>query len=129
MRGLAPRALQCPGGSEGKRYFLGPPVPGAAAAIAGIMFGYRCLSLDAPRALSVTMAVAMPVLAALIGFRLHYLAIKVSAAHSLLSRRALATVVAAAVLLLAAPRLTAFIVGVGYLLSGPAMKAIGRDAD
>ena len=68
MRGLAPRALQCPGGSEGKRYFLGPPVPGAAAAIAGIMFGYRCLSLDAPRALSVTMAVAMPVLAALIGF-------------------------------------------------------------
>jgi CDP-diacylglycerol--serine O-phosphatidyltransferase len=113
---------------EGKRYFVGLPVPGAAAAIAGIMFGYRCLSLDAPLALTVTMALAMPVLAALMVSRVHYPAIKVSAAHSLLSRWALGTVVAAVVLLLAAPRLTAFIVGVGYLLSGPLMKAIGSDA-
>jgi len=113
---------------DGERYFVGLPVPGAAAAIAGIMFGYRCLGLDAPRALSATMAVAMPILAALMVSRVLYPAIKVSSAHSLLSRQALGSVIAAAVLLLAAPRLTAFIVGVGYLLSGPAMKAIGRDA-
>lgn len=113
---------------DGKRHFVGLPVPGAAAAIVGIMFGFRCFGLDSPRALGATMAVIIPVLAALMVSRVPYPAIKFSDPRSLLSRRALGIAIVAAILLLAAPRLAAFIAGVGYLLSAPALKAISRHA-
>ena len=111
---------------DGKRCSVGLPVPGAAAAIVGIMFGYQCFGLDVLPVLAATMAIAMPALAALMVSRLPYSAIKVSDPHSLLSPKALGAAIAAAVLLVAAPRLTASVVGVGYLLSGPVMKASGE---
>jgi CDP-diacylglycerol--serine O-phosphatidyltransferase len=112
----------------GKRRFVGLPVPGAAAAIVGIMFGYQCLGLDAPRALRATMVVIMPTLAALMVSRVPYMTIKVSDPRSLISSKALCAAIGAVAVVIVAPRLTAFVVGVGYLLSGPIMKAIGGSA-
>jgi CDP-diacylglycerol--serine O-phosphatidyltransferase len=113
---------------DGKRYFVGLPVTGAAAAIAGIMFGYRVFGLDASRALTATMAVVMPALAALMVSRVPYPAIKVSDPHSLLSPRILGAAIAAAVMLILAPRATACAVSLGYLLSGPLMMLISGRA-
>ena len=42
----------------GKKRFVGLPVPGAAAMIAGLLFGYRYFALDRPHLLCAGMAVA-----------------------------------------------------------------------
>ncbi len=104
---------------DGKRHFVGLPVPGAAAAIAGAAFGYHYFALDAPQALCAFMSVLMPVLAALMVSRVPYPAYKGADLKAMLSLPVIGLIAAAAVCFLAAPRLIAFIAGAGYLLSGP----------
>ncbi len=110
----------------GKRRFVGLPVPGAAAAIAGIMFGYNYFALDTPGALCAFIAVLMPVLAALMVSRVPYPSIKGADPRALLSPRVLAVLIFAVAMFLIVPRLTAFLAGIGYLLSGPVMSAFGE---
>ncbi len=107
---------------DGKRHFVGLPVPGAAAAIAGAAFGYSYFKLDAPQALCVFMSVLMPVLAALMVSRVPYPAYKGADPGTLLSLPVIGLTAAIAILFVAVPRLTAFVAGAGYLLSGPVMR-------
>ncbi len=117
------------GTATGKRRFVGLPVPGAAAAIGGILFGYRYFALDVPRALCVVMIIVMLGLAALMVSRVPYPTVKVEDPRSLLSPKLLAGAVVVAGLVFAAPRLTAFAVGLGYLLSGLILSARGEQVE
>src|SRR5579885_2815869 len=106
----------------GARHVVGLPVPGAAAAIAGAAFGYSYFKLDAPQALCVFMSFLMPVLAALMVSRVPYPAYKGADPGTLLSLPVIGLTAAIAILFVAVPRLTAFVAGAGYLLSGPVMR-------
>jgi CDP-diacylglycerol--serine O-phosphatidyltransferase len=111
---------------HGKRRFVGLPVPGAAAAIAGMMFGYQFFGLNHPRALCAFMVVFLPVLAALMVSRMPYPTAKVSEPRTLAAPGVVASAIVALAMLVAAPKLFAFIGGIGYLLSGPFMHLMGE---
>jgi len=114
------------GTASGKRRFVGLPVPGAAAAIGGILSGYRYFALDSPRALCGAMTIVMLGLAALMVSRMPYPTIKGVDPRSLLSPKLLAGAAIVASLVLVAPRLTAFVAGLGYLLSGVILALRGE---
>ena len=114
------------GTATGKRRFAGLPVPGAAAAIGGILFGYRYFALGSPRALCVVMTIVMLGLAALMVSRVPYPTIKGVDPRSLLSPKLLAGAAIVTGLVLVAPRLTAFVAGLGYLFSGVILALRGE---
>lgn len=113
------------GTSAGKTRFVGLPVPGAAAVIAGILFGYRYFGLNSPRALCALMIAVTLVLAGVMVSRIPYPALK---SVDLRAKKLEIgfTIVIAAILLLLAPRLAAFLAGAAYLVSGPALALSGE---
>ncbi len=114
------------GASTGKRRFVGLPVPGAAAAMGGVLLGYGYFAIDLPRALCVAMTIMMLGSAALMVSRIPYPTIKGIDPRSLLSLRVIAGAVVVTDLVLVEPRLTAFVGGLGYLLSGLILSARGE---
>lgn len=113
------------GSSAGKTRFVGLPVPGAAAVVAGLLFGYHHFGLDSPRALCAVMIAVTITLAALMVSHVPYPTTKSMdfAARKLEIGVALLIAVA---LVLIAPRLTALAVGAIYLLSGPVLALRGE---
>lgn len=116
------------GTTAGKTRFVGLPVPGAAAMIAGLLFGYSYFGLDSPRALCAGMIVVMMVLAGLMVSRVPYPALKrVDLSASKLQIGAALFI--AVLLLLVAPRLAAFLAATAYLFSGPALALSGEQIE
>lgn len=113
------------GTTGGKTRFVGLPVPGAAAMMAGLLFGYRYFALDSPRALCVIMAVLTLVLACIMVSRVPYPALK-SVDFRERTFETLTVILVGAILLLAAPRLVAFLGAAVYVLSGPILIATGE---
>jgi CDP-diacylglycerol--serine O-phosphatidyltransferase len=113
------------GTSAGKTRFVGLPVPGAAAVIAGILFGYQFFGLNSPRALCAVMIVITLVLAGLMVSRLPYPALKSVDLRARKFEIGLALFIAA-ILLVLAPRLAAFVAGAAYLISGPVLALTGE---
>lgn len=113
------------GTSAGKTRFVGMPVPGAAAVIAGILFGYRYFALDSPRVLCAVMIAVTLLLAGLMVSRIPYPAFKSVDLGARKFEIGLALLIAA-ILLVFAPRLAAFIAGAAYLISGPALALTGE---
>ncbi len=113
------------GTTAGKTRFVGLPVPGAAAMIAGLLFGYRYFALDSPRALCAVMLAVTLALAGLMVSRVPYPALK---SVDLSARKFLvaAALLIVAVLLLLAPRLVAFLGAAVYLVSGPVLALSGE---
>ena len=109
---------------EGKKRFVGLPVPGAAAMIAGLLFGYRYLALDLPNALCAGMVVVTLVLAGVMVSRIPYPAPNLAGFRERGLEAATAALVLA-LLLLVAPRLMAFLGALAYVSSGPLLVAAG----
>jgi len=112
----------------GKKRFVGLPVPGAAAMVAGLLFACRSLALDSPRALCGAMAVITLALAGLMVSRIPYPALKALNFRE----RAFEVVIVmlvGVVLLSLAPRLTAFAAAAAYILSGPILIATGEQIE
>ncbi len=112
----------------GKRRFVGLPVPGAAAMVAGLLFVYRSFALDSPRALCAGMAAITLVLAGLMVSRIPYPALKFLNFREHAFEAAIVMLVGV-VLLSLAPRLTAFAVAAAYILSGPILTATGEQIE
>ncbi len=111
----------------GRKHFVGLPVPGAAAMIAGGFVGSSYFRFDSPRAMSAAMTALMLILAALMVSRVPYPSIKGIDPASLKSRPAIALMLIAIGLFVALPQLTALLAATGYLLSGPLWLAFGKD--
>ena len=113
-------------GSVDKRRFVGLPVPGAAAMIAGIVLAYSYFELNAPRTLT---AIMMPLTLALAGLmvsRVPYPSFKgIDLRHSAPLELMLLVLVVVA-LLIAMPQFTTFVLATTYVLSGPFLMARGE---
>ena len=110
----------------GKPRFVGLPVPGAAAMIAGVLFGYRYFALDSPLALCVAMTLLILMLAGLMVSRVPYPSIKGIDWRSWASLGNLVVLAVVMAVFIATPELMAFAIGTGYLLSGPLLLLIDR---
>jgi CDP-diacylglycerol--serine O-phosphatidyltransferase len=110
----------------GKPRFVGLPVPGAAAMIAGSLFGYRYFALDVPGTLCAAMTLVMLALAGLMVSRVPYPNMKGIDLRSAASPRNLIALALMISFFIAAPELAAFAVATGYLLSGPVLLIIER---
>jgi CDP-diacylglycerol---serine O-phosphatidyltransferase len=113
-------------GSVDKRRFVGLPVPGAAAMIAGIVLAYSYFELNSPRTLTVIMTPLTLALAGLMVSRVPYPSFKgIDLRHSApLDLMLLVLVVVA--LLIAMPQFTTFVLATTYVLSGPFLYARGE---
>jgi CDP-diacylglycerol--serine O-phosphatidyltransferase len=106
-------------GKVDKRYFVGLPVPGAAAIVAGIVLAYSYFELNSPRTLCAAMALVCVTLAGLMVSRVPYPSFKgIDLRHSAPIELMILVLLVAA-MLLAMPQLTTFILSTAYVLSGP----------
>jgi len=112
----------------GKFRFVGLPVPGAAATVAGSLFGYRYFALDAPVALCAAMTVIMLALGALMVSRVPYPSIKgIDWKAWWASPRNLIALAAVIAFSIVRPELAAFVFAIAYLVSGPALLIAERE--
>jgi CDP-diacylglycerol--serine O-phosphatidyltransferase len=113
-------------GSVDKRRFVGLPVPGAAALIAGSVLAYSYFELNSPRTLCAVTAPVTLALAILMISRVPYPSFK----GIDLQRRArielMIGVLAVAAMLFAMPQFTTFILALAYVLSGLFLMARGE---
>jgi CDP-diacylglycerol---serine O-phosphatidyltransferase len=114
-------------GNIDKRRFVGLPVPGAAAMIAGTVLAYSYFEMKSPRMLCAFAAPATLALAGLMVSRVPYPSFK--GMH--LQRHGqveilLGTLVVMAAMLFAMPQFTTFALAGAYVLSGPIMFARGE---
>jgi CDP-diacylglycerol--serine O-phosphatidyltransferase len=106
-------------GSVDKRRFVGLPVPGAAAVIAGIVLAYSYFELNSPRTLCAAMAPIALALAAMMVSTVPYPSFKGINLHHTAPLELLAIVVVILAMLIAMPQFTTFLLATTYVLSGP----------
>jgi CDP-diacylglycerol--serine O-phosphatidyltransferase len=113
-------------GSVDKRRFVGLPVPGAAAMVAGIVLAYSYFELNLPLTLCTVMAPLTLALAGLMVSMVPYPSFKgIDLRHSApLELMVLVVVIAA--MLIAMPQFTTFLLATAYVLSGPYKWARGE---
>ena len=113
-------------GSTDKRRFVGLPVPGAAAMIAGCVLAYSYFELNSPRTLTAIMTPVTLALAGLMVSRVPYPSFKgIDLRHSAPLELMLIVLVVVA-LLIAMPQFTTFVLATAYVLSGPVLMARGE---
>jgi CDP-diacylglycerol---serine O-phosphatidyltransferase len=113
-------------GSVDKRRFVGLPVPGAAAMIAGIVLAYSYFELNSPRTLTAIMTPVTLALAGLMVSRVPYPSFKgIDLRHNAPLELMLVVLVVVA-LLIAMPQFTTFVLATIYVLSGPFLMARGE---
>jgi CDP-diacylglycerol--serine O-phosphatidyltransferase len=109
-----------------KRRFVGLPVPGAAAMIAGIVLAYSYFELNSPRALCVVMVPVTLALAGLMISHVPYPSFKGLDMSERAQIKLMAVVLMVAAMLLAMPQFTLFVLASAYVLSGPYLMARGE---
>ncbi len=113
-------------GSVDKRRFVGLPVPGAAALIAGITLAYSYFEFESPRALCTVMVPITLALAGLMISRVPYPSFKGINLHKRAQVELLIGVVIVAAFLVTMPGLTVFVLSSAFVLSGPYLMLRGE---
>ncbi|HEY2523992.1 MAG TPA: CDP-diacylglycerol--serine O-phosphatidyltransferase [Candidatus Binataceae bacterium] len=113
-------------GSTDKRRFVGLPVPGAAAMIAGIVLAYSYFEFESPRALVTIMAPLTIALASLMISRVPYPSFKTVNLHARAPVELVAVMLVALALLFAMPQFTFFMLATAYVASGPYLMLMGE---
>jgi CDP-diacylglycerol---serine O-phosphatidyltransferase len=114
-------------GSVDKRRFVGLPVPGAAAMIAGTVLAYSYFEMKSPRMLCVAAAPATLALAALMVSRVPYPSFKgIDLQKHGRVEILLGAFVVIAAMLFAMPQFTTLALATAYVLSGPILLARGE---
>jgi CDP-diacylglycerol--serine O-phosphatidyltransferase len=114
-------------GTVDKRLFVGLPVPGAAAMIAGTVLAYSYFELKSPHILCALAAPATLALAALMVSRVPYPSFKgMDLQKHGYVEILLAALVVIAAMLFAMPQFTTFALAAAYVLSGPILFAGGE---
>lgn len=109
-----------------KRRFVGLPVPGAAAMIAGLVFAYHYFYLDAPQMLVAVIAPVTVALGILMISRVPYPSFKSIDFYHRAPLAVTAGVMVVLTCLVAVPQLTACVLATAYVLSGPFLMLAGE---
>jgi CDP-diacylglycerol--serine O-phosphatidyltransferase len=109
-----------------KRRFVGLPVPGAAAMIAGLALAYSYFEFSSPRALCTAMVPITLALGGLMISRVPYPSFKGIDFRKRAPIELMIGVLMVAALLFAMPQVTAFALAACYVLSGPVLMARGE---
>jgi CDP-diacylglycerol---serine O-phosphatidyltransferase len=110
-----------------KNRFVGLPIPGAAAMIAGVALAYSYMELESPRMLCSVMAPTTLSLALLMISRVPYPSFKTITLHKRAPVELTIGVLMAAAMLFALPQLSAFILASAFVLSGPFLMLRGEE--
>jgi CDP-diacylglycerol--serine O-phosphatidyltransferase len=110
-----------------KNRFVGLPIPGAAAMIAGTSLAYSYFELAMPRTLTIVMAPITLGLGLLMISRVPYPSFKTITVHKRAPIELTIGVLMAAAMLFALPQLTAFMLAAGFVLSGPFLLLRGEE--
>jgi CDP-diacylglycerol---serine O-phosphatidyltransferase len=110
-----------------KNRFVGLPIPGAAAMVAGVALAYSYMELESPRMLCSVMAPTTLSLALLMISRVPYPSFKTITLHKRAPVELTIGVLMAAAMLFALPQLTAFILASAFVLSGPFLMLRGEE--
>lgn len=110
-----------------KNRFVGLPIPGAAALIAGTALAYSYFELNAPKVLCTAMAPITLTLGLLMISRVPYPSFKTITVHKRAPIELTIGVLMAAAMLFALPQLTAFILAATFVLSGPFLMLRGEE--
>ncbi len=113
--------------SVDKSRFVGLPIPGAAAMIAGAALAYSYFELASPRALTTAMAPITLALGLLMISRVPYPSFKTMTVHKRAPVELTIGVLMTAALLFALPQLTAFVLAAAFVLSGPFLMLRGEE--
>jgi CDP-diacylglycerol--serine O-phosphatidyltransferase len=114
-------------GTTDKNRFVGLPIPGAAALIAGAALAYSYFELNAPRTLCIAGAPITLALGLLMISRVPYPSFKTITVHKRAPLELTIGVLMAAAMLFALPQLTAFILALSFVLSGPFLMMRGEE--
>jgi CDP-diacylglycerol--serine O-phosphatidyltransferase len=110
-----------------KNRFVGLPIPGAAAMIAGMALAYSYFELASPRMLTTAMAPITLALGLLMISRVPYPSFKTVTVHKRAPIELTIGVLMVAALLFAMPQLTAFLLAAAFVLSGPFLMLRGEE--
>jgi CDP-diacylglycerol--serine O-phosphatidyltransferase len=113
-------------GSTDKRRFVGLPVPGAAAMIAGIVLAYSYFEFESPRALVSVMGPLTIALASLMISRVPYPSFKTVNLRAHAPVELVAVMLLSLAFLFAMPQLTFFMLATAYVASGPYLMLTGE---
>jgi CDP-diacylglycerol---serine O-phosphatidyltransferase len=113
-------------GSTDKRRFVGLPVPGAAAMIAGSVLAYSYFEFESPRALASVMAPLTITLASLMISRVPYPSFKTVNLRARAPVELVAVMLLALGFLFAMPQFTFFMLATAYVASGPYLMLTGE---
>ncbi len=113
-------------GSTDKRRFVGLPVPGAAAMIAGVVLAYSYFELNSPRALCSVMAPLTMVLGGLMISRVPYPSFKTIDLKQHAPVELVVAMLVALAFLFAMPQFTFFMLATAYVASGPYLMLSGE---
>lgn len=109
-----------------KRRFVGLPVPGAAAVIAGLVLACSYFEIDSPRLLCVVANLLTAALAGLMISRVPYPSFKSVDLHHRAPLELTVVVLIAVAFVAAMPQLSAFLLATAYMLSGPYLMLKGE---
>jgi len=109
-----------------KRRFVGLPVPGAAAMVAGLVLAYSYFEFNSARALSAFAAPLTLALACLMISRVPYPSFKAIKHRDRVPLEVLALVLIGVAAMITLPQLTLFLLSTGYVLSGPLLFLRGQ---
>ena len=110
-----------------KSRFVGLPIPGAAAMIAGTALAYSYFEFASPRALTSAMAPITLALGLLMISRVPYPSFKTMSVHKRAPLELTIGVLMVAAMLFAIPQLTAFVLASAFVLSGPFLMLRGEE--
>lgn len=113
-------------GSIDKRRFVGLPVPGAAAFVAGIVLAYSYFEFNSPVVLCLLMTPITLALAGLMVSRVPYPSFKGLDLRRNAQIEVMAGVLVVAAMLFAMPQFTFFMLALAYVASGPYLYASGE---
>lgn len=112
--------------SADKRRFVGLPVPGAAAMIAGCVLAYSYFEFESPRVLVAVMAPLTVALAALMISRVPYPSFKTLNPSQHARLELVAVMLLTLAFLFAMPQFTFFMLATAYVASGPYLLLTGE---
>ncbi len=113
-------------GSTDKRRFVGLPVPGAAAMIAGCVLAYSYFEFESPHVLVTVMAPLTVALAGLMISRVPYPSFKTINLRQHAPVELVAVMLLALAFLFAMPQFTFFMLATAYVASGPFLMLRGE---
>ncbi|HYL58134.1 MAG TPA: CDP-diacylglycerol--serine O-phosphatidyltransferase [Candidatus Acidoferrales bacterium] len=109
-----------------KSRFVGLPIPGAAGMIAALALAYSYFEFDSPRTLCTIMAPVTLALGALMISRVPYPSFKTLKVDKRVQVELVIAMLVFAAMVFAMPQLTAFLLALAYVLSGPTLLIRGE---